>query len=63
MKTKQANVDPLAFEDPIENYDPVVYDDSLQRALAEHPIEQIQSQPCLQIPSSTTVFRSDAETA
>lgn len=38
------------FQDPLENYDPKVYDDPLERALAEETVATIQHKPLVTIP-------------
>lgn len=43
------------FEDPLENYDPAVYEDSLEQALAEEPVSRIQHSPHASVAPETTV--------
>ena len=47
--------DTTEFEDPLENYDPKVYQDALEQALAEEPVEAIQSTPFASVPPDTPV--------
>jgi CBS domain-containing protein len=46
------------FQDPLENYDPPIYDDPLEQALASDLVTAIQSNPFSSIPPETTI--SDA---
>ena len=43
------------YRDPLENYDPKIYDDPLERALATEPVSAIQAQPFVTIPPQATV--------
>lgn len=43
------------FEDPLENYDPVKYDDPLEQALAEEKATAVQSQPYASVSQDTPV--------
>ncbi len=43
------------FQDPLENYDPPVFDDPLEQALHEETVLAIQSQPYASISCTTTV--------
>ena len=47
--------DPDAFRDPLENYDPKVYEDSLEEALAEESVEEICHEPFVTISPETPV--------
>jgi CBS domain-containing protein len=44
-----------AFEDPLENYEPPTFNDTLERALAEQPVAAIQSSPVSSISPDTKV--------
>ena len=41
------------FQDPLENYDPPVYSDRLEQALAEEPVSAIRSWPVTTVPPDT----------
>lgn len=43
------------FQDPLENYDPIVYEDNLHRALEEEKVSAIESQPFSCISPETTI--------
>ncbi len=43
------------FQDPLENYDPKVYHDRLEQAIAEQPVTQTQHQPHASISPDATV--------
>lgn len=43
------------FQDPLENYDPPIYNDSLERALAEVSVSVMQSSPVISISPDTTI--------
>lgn len=45
MSDKKKTSEPNEFIDPLQNYDPKVYSDSLEKALAEEPVTAIQYQP------------------
>ena len=47
--------DPDQFEDPLSNFEPVKFDDELERALMEEPVSAIQSQPFFEIEVSTPI--------
>lgn len=47
--------DPEDFQDPLENYDPKVYDDPLEEALAEETVEQIRHEPMATIAPDTPI--------
>lgn len=47
---------PDDFQDPLENYDPAVYDDPLEEALAEQTVEAIRHEPMATIGPETTVI-------
>lgn len=49
------HLDDTKFDDPLSNYDPIVYDDELERVLAEELMEAIPAQPCTQIAPETTI--------
>ncbi len=46
------------FRDPLENYDPKVYDDPLEKALAEGKVTDIESKPYVEIEPEVSVFRA-----
>ena len=46
------------FQDPLENYDPVEYQDNFERALAEKPVTAIHTQPFTAIAESTPVHEA-----
>lgn len=50
--------DPDAFQDPLENYDPKVYKDALEEALAEKTVNEICHEPFVTIPSDTPVHKA-----
>ncbi len=43
------------FQDPLENYDPVDYDDPLEEALATQPVSAMQSTPYASISPDTSI--------
>ncbi len=43
------------YQDPLDNYEPVKYDDALHRALAEEKVSAIESQPFSCITPETTI--------
>ena len=43
------------FQDPLENYEPVEYDDALHQALAEEKVSAIEAQPFACIEPETSV--------
>ena len=47
--------DPDAFRDPLENYDPKVYEDPLEEALAERTVAEICHEPYVAISPETSV--------
>ena len=47
--------DPENFQDPLENYEPREYQDELERALAEEPVNAIHAQPFVAISGDTPV--------
>ena len=46
------------FMDPLENYDPKVYNDPLERALAEGKVTDIESKPYVEIEPEASVYRA-----
>ena len=50
--------DPDAFRDPLENYDPKVYSDALEEALAEETVAEICHEPFVTISPDTRVYRA-----
>ena len=42
--------DAQEFQDPLENYDPKTYSDSLEQALVEQPVSVVQHEPYVAIP-------------
>ncbi len=46
------------FQDPLENYDPKVYDCPLEKALAEGKVTDIESKPYVEIEPEASVFRA-----
>ncbi|MEQ8791100.1 MAG: CBS domain-containing protein [Pirellulaceae bacterium] len=52
---EQSYPDPDKFQDPLENYEPRVYADDLERALAEEPVAAIHAQPFIAIAADTPV--------
>jgi CBS domain-containing protein len=58
MTDAKSRLTPDEFEDPLKNYDPRKYGDSLERALAEEAVAAIQSTPYTSISPDTTVERS-----
>ena len=51
------------FQDPLENYDPKVYHDELERALAEENVAALHSTPFATIPSSLPIREAVAQLA
>ena len=47
---------PEEFEDPLSNFEPRLYDDSLEEALAETTVAAIQMRPYAEIPPDTSVY-------
>ncbi|MCA9240562.1 MAG: CBS domain-containing protein [Planctomycetales bacterium] len=47
--------DPNEFQDPLENYDPEQYSDTMEEALANQPVSAIQSTPYASVPPNATV--------
>ncbi len=47
--------DEAAFEDPLDDYEPIRYESDLQRALAEEFADSIESKPFVQIEPSATI--------
>jgi len=45
MKRERKPVDPVPFSDPLKNYEPQDYADSIERALAEEEVGAITHQP------------------
>lgn len=45
MKRERKPTDPRPYSDPLKNYEPQDYADSVERALAEEPVTQITHQP------------------
>ncbi|MEZ6063176.1 MAG: CBS domain-containing protein [Planctomycetaceae bacterium] len=43
------------FEDPLENYDPPVFSDPIEKALHEQPVESLQTQPHTCVFADTSV--------
>lgn len=43
------------FTDPLENYDPPVFDDPIQQALNDEPVSSIHAQPMTCVDASTSV--------
>ena len=50
--------DPDEFQDPLENYEPKVYADPLEAALAEETVDQIRHQPMATISPETPVHEA-----
>ena len=46
---------PDEFEDPLSNYEPTEYPSELHRTLAEDPVSQLQSTPCLELEMDRSV--------
>lgn len=46
---------PEEFEDPLSNYEPRVYGDALEEALAEKTVAAMQLRPYAEVPPDTTV--------
>lgn len=55
--------DPDEFQDPLENYEPKVYDDLLEQALVEEEIGNIRHEPFTTIPPETSVHEAIKELA
>ena len=54
----KAYSDPDDFQDPLENYEPKVYADPLEEALAEETVEQIRHEPMATISPDTPVHEA-----
>lgn len=54
-KVNDRNESMQEFEDPLSNFEPVCYESDLQEALAESPVDEIQSRPYAEIKSSATI--------
>lgn len=50
-----SHADPDAFEDPLSNFEPVEYASDLHRVLAEEPISEIQSTPCVEVGKESSI--------
>ena len=55
--------DAAEFQDPLEDYEPRVYKDDFEQALAEKPVTAIRAQPFLSIPETTPVHAALATLA
>lgn len=47
--------EPEEFQDPLQNYDPKVYNDALEKALAEDSVAAIQYRPVAIVSPQTTI--------
>ncbi len=55
--------DPDEFQDPLENYEPKVFDDALEQALAEETVNQIRHEPMAKVSPHATVGEAVAQLA
>ncbi|MCX5660180.1 MAG: CBS domain-containing protein [Planctomycetota bacterium] len=56
MRPKRGPKDVVTeFQDPLKNYDPPIYEDALQRSLAEDTVDVIQIRPFETVPPTMTV--------
>jgi CBS domain-containing protein len=56
MVNRSARIaEPDEFQDPLQNYDPKVYNDPLEKALAEETVAAIQSSPVVKVSPDTSV--------
>lgn len=51
------------FEDPLENYEPPVYADALEQAIAEQPIGELEITPFASVPPDTSIADATAKLA
>lgn len=59
MSDKQVPADePEAFQDPLQNYEPKVFRDSLEKALAEESVAAIQYRPVAMIAPDTPIDKA-----
>ncbi len=54
----QTYSDPDDFQDPLENYDPKVYEDPLEAVLAEETVDQIRHEPMATIAPDAPVHEA-----
>jgi signal-transduction protein with cAMP-binding, CBS, and nucleotidyltransferase domain len=57
MKTRNYPL-PDEFQDPLSNYDPRIYADELEEALAERTVGEMQIRPHAEVPPDTTVHQA-----
>lgn len=55
MRPKRKGTDLSEFEDPLKNYDRPVFEDELERSLAEDAVSVIDHQPFKTVPPETAV--------
>lgn len=53
--TRRSKATSNEFQDPLENYDPVDYDDPLEEALATQPVSAMQATPYASIAPDTSI--------
>lgn len=58
MTEKKLPSDPEKFEDPLSDFEPIRYESELHRALMEDSADSIDTQPFIQISSSTTIIKA-----
>lgn len=62
-KRNRTAPDTSSFEDPLCDYEAVVHDDAMERALCEDPVTAIGCTPVLALPPDVTVRRAVTEMA
>lgn len=55
QRRKRRSAPPGDFSDPLSNYEQPAYVDDFERALTEDEVSQLQHQPFMAVPPSTTV--------
>lgn len=43
------------LQDPLSDYEPIVYDSELHRALAEDTVDAVEARPCIRVEPTATV--------
>ena len=56
-RPKRRGIQDDAFDDPLSNYSPPTYEDTLHRALCEDPITQMKHQPFTCIEASSSIIQ------
>ncbi|QEG33781.1 CBS domain-containing protein [Bythopirellula goksoeyrii] len=58
MSKKQVPAESEEFQDPLQNYDPKVYSDPLEKALAEESVSEIQYRPVAVVTPDTPIHKA-----